>query len=437
MGIAEAFKSFLDRIKVDNAATISLRYGEITRALNQQFRNTESKEANSLQVGSYGRWTAIKGISDLDMLYIMPAGSWDKYKDGGQSKLLRDAADAIQDRYKTTTVLVDRLVVRVLYTSFHVEAQPVFEESDGSFTYPDTYQGGSWKTTKPRAEIAAMKEFDEQKNKNLRRLCKMARAWKNKHGVAMGGLLIDTLAHNFLLSTSEYDDKSHLYYDYMSRDFFFYLAELPDQEYFAALGSRQRVKVKKKFQKKAKKAYDLCLKAIDAEGKDNQNDKWRKVYGRSFPPRPEVVAKAFVEAAGRFAKDTEEFIEDTFPVDIRYDIRLDCDVEQAGFRVQTLSEMIRTGALLRPRKSLTFKVVSHTIPRAFTLRWKVLNRGDEAVRRDCVRGQIVSRGGQSSISETTNFQGDHVVECYAVMDGVVVATDRIHVPIKSDEADDG
>ena len=95
MSIADKFKSFLSNLAVDNADTISLRYGEITAALNKCFRSTESKTANSLQVGSYGRWTAIKGISDLDMLYIMPAGSWAGYSDGGQYCLLKDAADEI------------------------------------------------------------------------------------------------------------------------------------------------------------------------------------------------------------------------------------------------------------------------------------------------------------------------------------------------------
>ncbi|MFY0584324.1 hypothetical protein ACN28S_67450 [Cystobacter fuscus] len=47
----------------------------------------------------------------------------------------------------------------------------------------------------------------------------MARAWKDKHGIGMGGLLIDTLAHNFLESTTEYDNRSFLYFDWMSRDF--------------------------------------------------------------------------------------------------------------------------------------------------------------------------------------------------------------------------
>lgn len=187
MTISEMFTEFLDALKIDNADQISLRYGEITSSLNKKFRESDSKTANSLQVGSYGRWSAIKGVSDLDMLYIMPKSRWDDYKDGKQSQLLTETKDAIKARYPSTDVKVDRLVVTVTYANFHVEVQPVFEQDDGSFEYPDTYDNGSWRPTKPREEISAMKEFVTQKNKNLRRLCKMARAWKNKHGVGMGG----------------------------------------------------------------------------------------------------------------------------------------------------------------------------------------------------------------------------------------------------------
>lgn len=436
MSIADTFKQFLSNLAVDNAQAISDRYGEITCALNKKFRDTESKTANTLQVGSYGRHTAIKGISDLDMLYIMPKGDWDNYKDGGQSKLLSDTAAAIRARYPKTTVKVDRLVVQAIYSNFRVEAQPVFEQDDGSFKYPDTYNGGSWKITKPREEIQAMSEFDTQKNKNLRRLCKMARAWKNKHGVGIGGLLIDTLAHNFLKSTSDYDDKSYLYYDYMSRDFFAYLKELPKQDYFAALGSGQRVKVKKNFQRKAKKAHELCLKAIDAEGKENQNDKWRAVYGRLFPAAEKVQKAALADRAGHAVRMTEEFPEDVFAaIDIRNNIRIDCQVEQNGFRPASLREMLRNRTLLMPRKKLTFTVVETDIPGSYSLFWKVLNRGQEAINRDCIRGQIVADDGHKRNVEHTNFKGDHVVECYALVDGVVVATDRIHVPINANQED--
>ena len=108
MSITDKFKRFLTNIKVQNDAQIELRYGEITSALNKEFRDSESKTANNLQVGSYGRWTAIKGISDLDMLFIVPASQWDKYKDGGQYALLERTKSAIKARYPRTDIYVDR-----------------------------------------------------------------------------------------------------------------------------------------------------------------------------------------------------------------------------------------------------------------------------------------------------------------------------------------
>lgn len=428
MSIAEKFKQFLTNIKVKNDAQIELRYGEITSALNKEFRDSESKTANTLQVGSYGRWTAIKGVSDLDMLYIVPSSQWDKYKDGGQSALLEKTKAAIKARYSRTDIYVDRLVVRVLYKDFHVEVQPVFELTDRSFKYPDTYNGGSWKITKPREEISAMTEFVSEKNKNLRRLCKMARAWKNKHGVGMGGLLIDTLAHNFLRDTKDYDDKSYLYYDWMSRDFFKYLSELPRQDYYAALGSAQRVRAKSIFQKPAKKAYDLALKAIEAAGKENESAKWQKIYGKDFP---ETVTKSQTSVAAESYHghiSSEQFIEDLWPVDILYSLQIESEVSQNGFRNYLLREFLRRRLPLSRQRKLRFYIDSCDVPGDYTILWKVLNRGEEAFRRKCTRGTI-NRGG-TEIVETTDFHGDHIVECYIAKEGVIVAKDRIHVPIE-------
>lgn len=435
MSVSEMFSDFIANLSISNMDDISYRYGELTSALNKQFRNTESKTDNTLQVGSFGRKTGIDGISDLDMLYIMPKSKWDDYKGDKQLRLLQDTKAAILERYPKTTVKVDRLVVTVTYTDFLVEVQPVFEKEDQSYYYPDTKDGGSWKVTKPREEMAEISELDSEKNGNLKRLCKMARAWKNKHGVGMGGLLIDTLAYNFLKSTTDYDDKSYLYYDWMSRDFFKYLSELPKQDYYAAPGSGQRVKVKKNFQSKAKKAYDLCLAAIEAEEQKNVNAKWKNVYGRPFPSAKEETAEASMAKAAHTWKATEQFIEDQYPVDIRENLVIDCQVKQDGFRTQFLRYMLAKRIPLKAKKKLRFWVKELSAQQPHTILWKVLNRGEEARRRNCIRGQIVNDKGRLEKIEETNFKGDHVVECYCVKNGVVVAKDRIHVPIDNNQED--
>lgn len=434
MSVSEMFKEFLDNIKVERSAQFSQRYGEITKSLNLKFRNSDSTTANSLQVGSYGRYTGIKGISDLDMVYIMPASKWGDYKDNKQSKLLTDVKDAIKARYPSTDVKVDSLVVTVKYQNFHVEVQPVFDYYDsnddesGYFKYPDTKKGGSWKNTKPRQEMKAVKDLNEEKNKNLRLLCKMARAWKNKSGVAMGGLLIDTLAYNFMKSNSDYDDKSYLYFDWLSRDFFKYLSELDKQDHYRAPGSNQDVKVKKDFRTKALEAYELSKEAIEAEGAVKANEKWRAIYGRNFPVA-EVVEDSVQKAATEW-RDTEEFIENQYPVDIRFNMRLDCEVSQNGFRPDSLFQMLLKRIPLRPDKKLMFQVEDCEVPGEYTLMWKVLNRGPEAERRDQIRGQIVIDNGYQKRSERTSFLGEHYVECYAIKDGVVVARASIDVPIQ-------
>lgn len=430
MTVTEMFEQFLDNLSIDNKEQISGRYEEITRCLNQKYRDTDSKTANSLQAGSYGRRTAIRGVSDLDMIYIMPQSTWDRFnKSGGQSALLQDVKGALKERYPKTEMKADGQVVVVSFGNNDIEVVPAYEESDGSFKYPDTNNGGSWKITKPREEKSEISRLDTLKNYNLKPLCKMARAWKNKHGVVMGGLLIDTLAYNFLNSTNEYDNKGYLYYDYMSRDFFKYLSEQEDQARYSAPGSGQHVHVKKKFQKKAKKAYELCLAAIAANGQANENEKWKKVYGRPFPGGQALRAAATADSVASW-RNTEEHIEDKYQIDIRYNLEIDCDVTQDGFPKSTLRDLIRRNIWLRPQKKLRFHVSEIDVPEPFTLMWKVLNRGERAKELDQVRGQIVADGGYRKKDESTSFRGEHIVECYAIRNGVVVAKTRILVPIE-------
>lgn len=424
METGDIFDGLLANLKVDNNGIISARRDEITKVLNKEFRGLDESTNNQLMVGSYGRFTAIRGISDLDMLYILPPSLWAKYKgENGPSDLLSRARTAIQARYPNTDVKVDRLVVVVTFQSFTFEVQPVFEQEDDSFKYPDT-KAKSWKVTKPREEIKEVSTCDSITNGNLRKLCKMARAWKNKHGVVMGGLLMDTLAYNYFQKTTDHHSATTATYDLMARDFFKFLSEEDDRDHYQALGSKQDVKVKKKFQRKAKTAYELCLRAIDAEGKTTVNAKWKKVFGKPVP-----TADTTKQAASTYSFDnSEQFIEDQFPVDVRYSLTIDCTVTQNGFRPDTLRNMLARRVWLRPQNTLDFRVTECDVPQPYAYKWKVLNRGEEAEKRNEIRGQIINENSPTH-RESTKFRGEHYVECYAIKNGIVVARDHVDVPI--------
>ncbi len=428
MKTSEIFDTLLANLKVgDTATAIAARRDEITKALNKDFRSKDACTDYKLMVGSFGRHTAIKGISDLDMVFILPPALRPDYNsETGPRRMLERVRDDLKARYPNTEVRVDQCVVRVKFTSnaFKFEVQPAFANDDGTFDYPDT-KSESWKVTKPRQEIGATKDCNNRTSTNMRHLARMARAWKNANGVNMGGLLIDTLVYNFFAQTDEYDSAGTGTFDTMVRDFFAFLKDEPEQAYYLALGSRQRVNVKAKFQPKAQKAYNRCLEAITLEGKATANKKWREVFGTSVP----LTTSAAKEA--KSCRDTEEFIEDLFLIDISRSVTIDCEVTQDGWRPTRLRQMLRTGALLRADKSLKFWVTDCSVEEPFDVKWKVLNRGPEAERRNMIRGQIVDSTRKNTRVEHSDFKGEHVVECYVIKDGIVVARDRIDVPISN------
>jgi hypothetical protein len=293
MGLADWFSTFCANLQVKNVASISLRYKAITQRLNTDFWNTTSETSHSLYVGSYGRNTAIDGFSDLDMVFELPAAlyhQYNAYQVNGQSALLQAVRTSMRRTYPSSDIGGDGQVVVVKFTDgMAFEVVPVFENQAGSYTYPDSNGGGSWKTTNPRPEIKAIKDRNDACNKNLVPLCRMMRAWKNQWDVPIGGLLIDTLAYQFI-ETYEHRDKSFVYYDYICRDFFRYMADQDrTQAYWRAPGSAQRVDRKGTFEYKATRCYNIAIEAIAHEQHkpDSQEwsakQKWREIFGTAFP----------------------------------------------------------------------------------------------------------------------------------------------------------
>ena len=293
MGLADWFKTFCGNIQVQNGAVISRRYKAITKRINTDFWETTSDTSHSLYVGSYGRNTAIHGTSDVDMIFQLPYlvyKRYDDYSSNGQSALLQAVRNSVMKTYSATSIGADGQVILIPFNDgITFELVPGFVNKIDSYTYPDSNGGGSWKTTNPEPEIEALRVRNRTCNNNLVPLCRMMRAWKKEWSVPLGGLLIDTLAYQFIIDW-EYRDKSHYYYDYMCRDFFAYMAgQSTEQEYWKAPGSGQWVYGgKDQFQYKAKRCYNIAFQAIENETANppkewSAKQKWREIFGTSFP----------------------------------------------------------------------------------------------------------------------------------------------------------
>lgn len=292
MGLAAWFETFCNELKVDNAATIAARYGSLTTRLNTDFWTTTSATAHSLYVGSFGRNTAIRGSSDVDMVFELPwslHARYNLYLGNGQSALLQAVKSSIEKTYSSTIIRGDGQVIQVQFVDgMTFEVVPVFPNPDGSYLHPDANNGGSWKTTNPRAEMSAIRARNAACNSNLVSLCRMMRQWKSQWNVPIKGLLVDTLAYQFI-ENYEYRNNSYVYYDYMCRDFFLFMAnQSRTQAFWRAPGSGQWVYGGELFQAKAKRCYNLSVEAIDHEMANPKREwsakkAWREIFGARFP----------------------------------------------------------------------------------------------------------------------------------------------------------
>ena len=111
----------------------------------------------------------------------------------------------------------------------------------------------------------------------------MARAWKDKMNVLMPGILIDTIAYDFL-GQYPYASNSFIYFDWMSRDFFEYIIKNEMKSSWIKFGSGDIVTKKYgvSVNSDSNKAYALALEAIEAGTKNLTTiyySKWRDIYG--------------------------------------------------------------------------------------------------------------------------------------------------------------
>lgn len=292
MSVSENFIAFRRNYLIPSVTvgTISSRYRRITKQLNKDFWSTESETAHSLYVGSYGRDTAARGVSDLDVAFTLPNAvyhQYNAYQANGQSALLQAVKASIGRTYSTSYVGADGQVVAVNFQDgIRFEFLPVFLNSANKFTFADSNGGGSWKECDPRGEMSAFSARNTDTNGNLKAISRMARIWRDYNNVPISGMLIDTLSYQFIGNWPN-RDKSYLYHDYLVRDFMLFLAGLDrDKTYWRAPGSGSYVFKDGNFQTPAATAYQIALSAIDHQSNQRPTtarNKWREIFGPTYP----------------------------------------------------------------------------------------------------------------------------------------------------------
>lgn len=261
--------------------------------------------------------------------------------------------------------------------------------------------------------------------------CKSRDSWKNMPS----GLLQTVLCEEKLQDTYERIDE--LFYYTMKE----VVSRLESDESVAAPVDNGRDLIPRKSDKKKvtnwknrlkSKLEDLDVLFKDSCTKDDALQAWYGFFNHDFWNEQMVESSSYsnklVLKSVRSFSDTEQFVEDLYPVNLSYYCRVSCDVSGNGWRPKPLSEFLTLLKHFLPHNfEIKCMMTGTNCPQPYTILWKVKNVGPEAERRNQLRGQIVEKG--TSIVEHSNFFGNHYIECYIIKNGVCVAKTRIDVPI--------
>lgn len=407
------------------------RIAEITKKINKNYYDSDDSHNHRLFVGSVGRHTATNKVSDFDVLFMLPWNVYHRFNNhsgNGQSDLLQEVKECIKERYPRTQINADGQVIDVTFNNGLIEVIPGFENNDGSFQYADTNDGGKWKTTNPRPEKQKCTDDNDATCGTFIDCARMIRVWKNHNGFVFNGLLIDTLIDRFYVDNNDVLE-NNLYSNYpfvLKKIFEFLSNQNQDQKYWHALGSNQQIgnHGSNKFIKEARKALDK-LNEINSDNDSEVLKFFSEIFGYQF--------KQY--ANDSVSHTTEKFASTYFSaIDIKGSFDIECIVSQDGFRDHPIQYYLysKLGTIFK-NKHLLFKVDNLDLPTNINQSnlkyyWKVRNFGLEAEEKRQLRGQIFK--GKSIHREDTKYKSmKHYVECYIVDNDVVIARNKIIVPI--------
>lgn len=287
--IANKFRLFLTNLKIDNQSVINSRCQEIIRIINSKYWKIKSDTRNLHYLGSYGRETAIRGLSNINILALLPRQVYQDFfsRPGNvQEALLLELRDTLRKSYPDTFINEPKYLIVPFPDGMKIEIIPGFSDPRKSnIIYPEPNGEGSWQSFNPLREIEVINEYNYNYSGKIRHLARITRAWKNQHQVPIPGILIDTMVMMFMDEWEE-NQGSFAYYGEMVQDFMEYLAgRKREQLHWYAKGSNRRIEREEDFGAFADITFKRAKQALLLEDRGdsyNANQIWKEIFGEIF-----------------------------------------------------------------------------------------------------------------------------------------------------------
>jgi len=274
-------------------------------------------------VGGFAKGTAMDsgpGESPaVDMLYLVPGGYRPRlvHGEGLLAPLFCEVAAALRDTLGGVELAPEgwlrvapsrrgaagpRAAVRLI---------PCSPCPRGGYLVGDSGLAATWRYCHPALERARLREADRISGDKATHLILMLKAWRRTERVPISALALEILVTEFVRIWT-YQRRSLLFYDWMLRDFFFWLREQGGRV-LAVPGAVEALALGHNWVGRADRAYRLAESAARLE-RENRNDEaeraWRKLFGpgtprarRSLAAPPRLARPETAPAAGATSED--------------------------------------------------------------------------------------------------------------------------------------
>jgi hypothetical protein len=404
---------------------------------------------NCVQIGSYPRFTAIRPVHDLDILYVL--GDWNE-NSHDPSTALQQLHNKIRQDYENPTDYeikssLQTHSVTVSYTQdseeiFSVDIVPAYifsrnEFNDDIYKVPEIIRVGrgrrrtefyqrvsaehkeiGWIASDPRGYIKVAAETDKSSGGEFRKTIKVIKKWRNNLEDVDKDLKLKSFHLEQVITGFFQNDPQTEIFDSIFK-FFTELPEIinnPNQirdranhdrfidDYIAQFTVEQKQRIKE--------ARDGFLVKLENLKESDTIEELLEIFFYQRKPQEEFLFDAGIKML----------------TDPTLTFRIDGFVKPlAGFSSGWLSQtpQLQKGVTRGYGRTrfIKFSVRSDNTSAA-EYRWKVKNSND----CEEPRGEITLNQTKND-PERTVYIGNHYVECYAIKNGVCIARSKVHIKI--------
>ena len=400
-------------------------------------------EQNTIQIGSYRRFTAITPMHDLDVLYIL--GKWQPNSDPGEA--LADVERKLAAAYeppKGFHVQISRQSHSITMelrrggdVHFSVDVVPAYSKGVNAYgedmymvpeiadlspnrradRYLDLINSGElmgWIPSDPRGYNRAATEMNGT-NQDFRRATKFLKGWRAFRKAS--------------------DDEFKLKSFHIEQLVFQFFAEQPNEDIFGAIFHVMRNLDRKVYQPQIRDRADP-ERFIDEYVRDLTITQRKKIIsGRDgFMIALEDLQdndspRNVIEAEPRYRIGEKEtyLFDQGIPILTDTEMKIVGNVRprKGGFRAFVLDQL----GIMQWDREIDFEILRE-VPSVDLYKWKVKNDDGSAQPR----GEITDHHTLKR-PEHTKYRGEHYAECFAIRNGICIARDRQNVTLTTGKPD--